>query len=219
MSEGAIRRMTADEFLEWDLDAPDGAHELVNGVPVAMVGARRGHDRIVMNCAREIGVQLGDGPCQPFSEAVGVKIPRGNVRRPDLGVDCAPLDAAATAAGEPRLVIEVLSRSTRALDQVGKLDEYKTVESLNYIALVDPELPKVMLWSRDEDRVWQHCTVAGLDGLLEMPTIGVTLSLAQVYRGLSFRPGPRLVKEGGSTSTPGSEPSTARDAPRPPGTR
>jgi Uma2 family endonuclease len=206
MSDGAIRRMTADEFLEWDLDSPDRPHELVNGIPMAMVGARRGHDRIVMNCAREIGIQLGDGPCQPFSEAVGVRIPRGNVRRPDLGVDCSPMDRQATAAGAPRLVIEVLSRSTRALDQVGKLDEYKTVESLDYILLIDPELPKVILWSRDHERVWQHTTMQDLDAAIEMPGLHLKLPLRDVYRGLSFRLGPRLVTDEESPLTGGLPP-------------
>ena len=197
MSEGAIRRMSPDEFLQWDLEAADHRHELVDGVPRAMVGARRGHDRIVMNCARDIGVQLLDSPCQPFSEAVAVVMPRGNVRRPDLGVDCAPLDPAATAAGEPRLVIEVLSRSTRALDQVGKLDEYKTVECLDYIVLIDPELPEVIVWSRNDERVWRHRPLRGLDAAIDMPTLRLTLRLADIYRGITFRPAPRLVTDQG----------------------
>jgi hypothetical protein len=44
----ALRRLSQDEFLEW-CQFQDANEELVDGVPVAMVGARRAHDRFVIN--------------------------------------------------------------------------------------------------------------------------------------------------------------------------
>jgi Uma2 family endonuclease len=204
MSQYAAVPVSAAEFLEWDLGRPDGPHELVDGVPVpkhqaafGMVGARGGHDRIVMNLAREIGVQLRGKPCQPFSEALAVRIPAGNIRRPDLGVQCGPFDQRATAANDPKLVIEVLSESTRAFDQARKLEEYKTVETLDYVLLVDPDVAEVILWSRDAARTWQHRIIEGLDAVVEMPALGVVVALADLYEGLTLKTVPRLVREGG----------------------
>jgi Uma2 family endonuclease len=204
MSQHGSVVTAAAGFLEWDLGHPDGPHELVDGVPVpkrwavfGMVGARGGHDRIVMNLAREIGVQLRGKSCQPFSEGLAVRIPAGNVRRPDLGVQCGPFDQRATAANDPRLVIEALSESTRAFDQARKLEEYKTVETLDYVLLVDPDVAEVILWSRDAARTWRHRIIEGLDAVVEMPALGVVVALADLYEGLTLKTVPRLVREGG----------------------
>ena len=79
-------------------------------------------------------------------------------RRPDAGVECGPLDDDSHEAGDVRLVAEVLSPSTREFDMFGKLDEYKAIESLDYILLVEPNAPKGVLWSRSPDREWTHTT-------------------------------------------------------------
>ena len=65
MSE-AVRLMDPDSFLEWCTSQED-RYELVGGVPVAMAGAKRGHDRIVMNTTLAVGNQSRGSPCQPFS--------------------------------------------------------------------------------------------------------------------------------------------------------
>lgn len=128
-----------------------------------------------------------------FTADVAIRIPNGNVRRPDVGVHCGPFDAAAAYAAAPRLVIEVLSQSTRAFDLARKLEEYKSLESLDYIVLADPDAPDVILWARDADRVWRHSNLNGLEAVIDLPALGATLPLAALYEGLTFRAPPRLV--------------------------
>jgi Uma2 family endonuclease len=171
----ATRRMTAAEFLDWQEHQTD-LHELVDGRPVAMAGAKQRHDRIVANALGELHGQLRGGTCRTFTADLAVVTPRGNVRRPDLGIHCGPFDDEATQAGHPRLVVEVLSRSTRTLDQVGKLEEYKSLESLDAIVLIDPEAPEIIVWSRDPARAWQFDTLHGLDAKIAVPSLGVSLT-------------------------------------------
>ena len=116
--------MTAEAFLDWCL-GQEGRWELVDGVPVAMAGARRGHDLIVVNALTSLRPALRGGPCQPFTGDFAVRIPNGNIRRPDVGVDCGPVDLNGLTATDPRLVIEVLSPSTRTFDAIGRLREYR----------------------------------------------------------------------------------------------
>src|SRR5262245_21177283 len=132
MAERAIRRMTPDEFLDW-VQAQDKRYELVDGVPVAMPGAKRRHARMVVIALGEFRNQLRGTPCRPFSSDTAVRIPAGNVRFPDAGVDCGKFDDEATSAASPALVFEVLSASTRDFDLFGKLEEYKTIETLHHI--------------------------------------------------------------------------------------
>jgi Uma2 family endonuclease len=193
MRQTASRRMTADEFLHWQRDR-DRLYELVDGVVVGMVGARRAHDRVVVNALREFATQLRGNPCQPFSESVAVRIPAGNIRRPDLGIDCGKFDPDGLVAPEPRLVLEVLSPSTKGVDQFRKLDEYRTIETLDYVLLVDPDVAEAILWSRDASRVWQSRDFIGLDSVIELPVLGLLLRLADLYEGLTVLPAPRPVR-------------------------
>lgn len=191
MSERAVRRMSQDEFLEW-CQFQDTNYELVDGVPVAMVGARRAHDRVVINATGSLHNQLEGNPCQPFSDDTAVRIPNGNTRRPDVGIDCGPFNPDALAVDSPRLVLEVLSPTTRTLDMFDKLDEYKTVPGLAHIILVDPDAPQAIHWWREADQTWRHARYEGLDAAIVIADLDVTLGLRTLYAGLTFRPRPRL---------------------------
>lgn len=56
------------------------------------------------------------------------------------------------------------------------------------------EAPEVIVWSRDTVRAWQHQTLHGLDAVIEVPTLDLSLRLADLHAGLGFRPRPRLVE-------------------------
>lgn len=74
MSERAVLGMTADDFLLWHEQQQDRRYELVDGVPVAIAGARRRHDQGVVNGLVALGAQLGVGPCRPFTSDTAVRI-------------------------------------------------------------------------------------------------------------------------------------------------
>jgi len=192
MSEQAVARMTADEFLLWHEQQQDRRYELIDGVPVAIAGARRRHDQVV-NTLVALGGRLGVGPCRPFSSDTAVWISEYQVRYPDLGVDCGRFVDEALAADAPAVVFDVLSETTRAFDLVRKVEEYKSVDSLRHIVLVDTGEPKIIHWSRDDVGSWRYRTIEGLDAALDIAEPDVSLRVGTLYSGLSFSPRPRLV--------------------------
>ena len=196
MSEQAIRRMSADVFLEWCLGR-EGRYELIDGALVAMTGANRRHDHILVNTLGLLVDRLRGHRGQVFSPDIAVRIPAGNVRRPDAGIDCGPFNETETWAGAPYLVVEVLSPSTRAFDMVDKVEEYKTVPSLRHIVLVDPDMPEARHWSRQDGEPWGFEVLEGLGATIRLPGIPAVLDLAALYEGLTFRPRPYLVQESG----------------------
>ena len=172
------RRMTPEEFYAWQ-ETPDDKYELVDGYPVPrwpdiemMTGASRRHDQIVFNLIRELGNQLRGGPCRGFTSDTAVRTVGRTRRRPDAGVECGPLDDQSHDAGDVRLVAEVLSPSTHEFDLFGKLDEYKSVETLEHILLIEPNSPQAILWSRAADRSWGHAKFEGLDASIRIESIG-----------------------------------------------
>lgn len=180
MAEHDIPRMTPEAFLAWD-PGDDERYELVDGAPRAMGGARKKHARIVLNAAFAFRTRLPPGPCEPFTDDVAVRTPRGNLRRPDVTVDCGDPDPEKQVADQPVLIVEVLSDSTRRFDEYLKLNEYKAIPSLRYILLVEPDLHAVAFHTRDEEGHWSDRPLIGLDTEIPLPALGCTLTLADLY--------------------------------------
>ena len=194
MSEPAESRMSVEEFLEWGL-RQELRYELVHGVPIAMTGARQRHDRIVMNAQAALHPQLRGSGCRNFSADIAVRVPNGNIRRPDLGIDCGAFDEAATTAGAPFLLLDVLSPSTRETDMIRKLEEYKSIPALAHIVFVDNEQREVLHWSRATGGEWRYQVFESADDPVTFPEIGCVLTLRDLYDGLTFRSLPRLVRD------------------------
>lgn len=161
-------------------------YELVDGALVrAMTGASRRHDRIVINAILALGQRLRGKPCEPSTADIAILIPDGNVRRPDVMIDCGAMDDRTQRAADPRMVVEVLSPSTRGIDLVRKLEEYKSVPGLSYILLVEPDVPHALLWRRGAAG-WELEEVKGLDGGFDLPEIAASLTMAELYDRLTF---------------------------------
>jgi len=195
MAPHALKRMTPEEFYRWP--GEEGVrYELVDGFPLkAMTGASRRHDRIVVNALTTLNARLRGSPCRPSTDDIAIAALNGNIRRPDLSVDCGELPDTAFEATSPRLVVEVLSPSTRQTDLVRKLEEYKALPSLAYILLVEPDLPQALLWWRAPGNVWELAQFDGLEGVIGLANIGAELSMAEIYEDVTF-PDP-LAGEGG----------------------
>jgi len=147
MSERAVTRMSTEEFLDWGLHQ-EPRHQLVDGVAVTLVGTRQQHDQIVANTHGILynlirGKAMRGKKWRYFTVDLGVRIPAGNIRCPDAGVDRGVFDSDAMTAGAPYLVLEVLSPSVRDFDMFGKLEEYKTIRSR-----CAPGVPLVTLFGR-----------------------------------------------------------------------
>lgn len=183
----ALKHMTPDEFLVWCLDQPD-RWELVHGIPIRMMtGATHGHDDVVVNLIVELGTRLKGKPCRPKTADIAAKMARGNIRRPDVTVDCGTADRKALASAAPTVFFEVLSPSTRTFDQFRKTEEYKAVPTLRHIVLIDPDRPRVWLWSRaDEAAPWSDQDVEGLEADVPLTAIDVSLPMASIYDGVTL---------------------------------
>jgi Uma2 family endonuclease len=189
MGEPQLKRMTPEEFLAWQ-ERQDRLYELVDGVPILppkmMTGASQAHDRIVVNIIRELGNQLRRSPCRPTTDDLAVRIPAGNIRRPDVTIECGQAGPRELLVREPRAVFEVLSPSTMSFDRFRKVREYQTIETLAHILLVDTEAARIDLISRVDDGSWLQSQHDGLDAVIELPAVGASLRLADVYEGVPF---------------------------------
>lgn len=79
-------------------------------------------------------------------------------------------------------MIEVLSPSTRGIDLIRKVDEYKSVPTLRHIVLIEPEPAHVAVWSRtDVGQAWEMAEYTGLSDDAQLSPLGLSLSVAALY--------------------------------------
>lgn len=194
MSQPVRQRWTTNAFFAWQ-ERQSERYELVGGCPHKLLaGASNGHDRIVVNLLLSLGARLRGSRCRPFTGDGSVETYPGQIRRPDVGVDCGRFEPTGYKADAPRVVAEVLSPSTRDFDAFAKLAEYQAVTTMAHILLVEPNAAEVALWSRAEDGAWVASRIEGLEGTVQLAAIEVALPMSEIYEGIEFPAiPPRLV--------------------------
>lgn len=185
MGETAKRQMEPQEFLEWCLDQED-RYELVDGFPVKMMaGATEYHDQIVANVIAALHGQLRGKLCRVQTADIAIRTKIRGYRRPDVMVTCNPPRADALEAAEPRMVVEVLSKSNAGLAWQRKLEEYRRREGLKYILLIDSRAPQATLLTRGATD-GEPIDADDLDAVFDLPEIGCRLPMRDIYEGLTF---------------------------------
>lgn len=185
MSQPLAAPMSIDEFFVWQTKQ-DQRYELVDGYPVPhrmMTGASNFHDSVVVNCIVALGSQLRGTRCRVATSDTALRTSIRGLRRPDVTVDCAPPRDGSYESHRPTLAVEVFSPSTKLIDQMRKLEEYKRLPTLVYILFAEPDVPEVLLYTRGPDG-WSDEAYSGPEAVIELPEIGARLPLADLYQGL-----------------------------------
>ena len=87
----------------------------------------------------------------------------------------------------PIVVVEVLSESTAAYDRGGKFSYYKKIPALMEYVLVEQKEPIVDVFRRNEEGLWvQFERYEGLDSMVELTSIQVTISANMIYHRVIF---------------------------------
>lgn len=178
----AYRRVSVEEFLRMDFG--DAKAELVDGQIQMMAGGRRRHNQLQANVMVALGTRLRGSSCQPFGPDQAVRTGAADIRYPDVSVYCGNLDDPsgdnATLLGDPVVLVEILSESTKDYDQNIKLPEYRALEGIQAVMLVDPETERVRLVTRTGPQRW---TDEWLENGADVPLdgIGILLPASDIF--------------------------------------
>jgi Uma2 family endonuclease len=176
------RPMTLAEFLAWE-ERQALRWEFDGFQPVAMTGGTAAHEMIVGNLWSALKQRLGGKPCQAFGSNLKIQV-MGRIRYPDAFVVCSPVAPRQTVITDPVVVFEVLSEGTSRIDRFVKLVEYQATPSIRRYVMLEQDLAAVTALARKGDE-WINTTLTEGD-TLELPEIGVSLPLAEIYAGLEF---------------------------------
>ena len=177
--------MTVAQFLAWTPPHDVDRWELIDGTPCAMSPASPRHGAIQAQAARLLANHLDSHPrCRVVTEP-GVR-PRVraaiNVRVPDLGVTCHPINPQDRLLREPLLLIEILSPSNSA-DTWGNVWSYVTIPSVHEILVLHTASVRADLLRRQQDGTWPDDPAPLTAGdTVTLESIDFTTSLAAFYR-------------------------------------
>lgn len=174
---------TVDEYLEFEKTA-EVRHEYVDGILIEMPGESKVSNEIAINLCVELKKQLDRKLFKLFMQDVKLGTVRNKrYRYPDLMVVDATDHEHTHIAYKAILVVEITSESTIATDYTTKLHEYSGMSSVEYYLIISQKEPLIEFYSRT-DRAWEYTSFTDLQDKIELPKIGVIVSLSDIYEGM-----------------------------------
>ena len=187
MGQLNLKPLTFDEFLAWER-RQEFKHEFEDGQPVAMAGASEAHNIIQANLIAAATAKLRGSGCRLFPSDMLVRTGTGRGRYPDMTVDCGRRRGENLVAPDPRVVFEVLSADTQRRDRTIKPADYNATPSIAHYVLIEQGAPLVHVYSRGPhgDFNLRPQAISGLDGVVELPAVGISLAMRDIYDEVTF---------------------------------
>ncbi len=147
--------ITPDEYLEME-EKSEIKHEYIDGYVYAMAGANDPHVTIAGNAFTMIRSHLRGSGCRVYFSDMKARIDSLNrFYYPDVMVTCDPRDTQTqNHKSFPKLIIEVLSKSTEGFDRGDKFADYQQLESLEEYVLINTKRQRIESFRRTQDGLW-----------------------------------------------------------------
>ena len=180
---------------------PEGPpyYQLIEGNLILSPSANFFHQKIVGRLYHYIEAYLEE---HPVGEAViapsDVFLDEINVFQPDLYFvknENRQVLAYEGVKGAPDLVVEVLSPSTEAYDRGDKFDGYRGIESFEEYVLISQKDASAQTFFRQADGTWVLTPYSGKQEIVKIRSLGIDLSMAEIYAGVQFQPQPEPAQD------------------------
>lgn len=184
-------RYTVEEYLQLE-EKSEVRHEFYKGEIFAMAGGTINHNRLTRRVANLLEGQSSLSKCAVFSENMKVDVlSDGYMPYPDVLVTCHPFDLRGDnlIIRQPRILVEVLSKSTARKDRGLKWQKYRKISSLRYYVLVDQYSTTVELYSRIEETVeWINTIYEVPEDVIVFPRLNFEITVGAIYDGIELIP-------------------------------
>ena len=152
----------------------------------ALAGSSANHAAISANMWRALDDALGeDSDCRAYMVDRVVRLTDDVLVMPDVVVTCDKADQDdAFFLDSPRIVVEVLSKSTEARDRTYKLLRYQAKQSIQEIVLISQYVQHVEVITRTPSS-WEYREY-GHEERLPLASLNITIQVSDIYRRLSI---------------------------------
>ncbi len=189
--------MSAQRQIEWisEDEYRDGEelspikHEWFRGEVFAMAGGTLNHAKLCRRVASMADARLRGRRCTALGGEMRVKIEATGLHTyPDAVIFCE--NSRFEGSGDntlltPKVIFEVLSKSTAHYDRTRKFDAYKRIETFTDYVLIEQDEIRVEHFRRTPQG-WLHITLTERDDVLRLGNVEIELPLSEIYEELEF---------------------------------
>lgn len=156
----------------------DTKHEYLEGQIYAMAGASKNHQLIISNLIAVFVQHLKGTPCDTYASDMKVRVSDLAFFYPDVVVACQDDQADDYYISQPAIIVEVLSKSTRRMDETTKLRLYQTLPSLQEYVMIEQDIVDVEVCRRSGGWVSEHYFMGDE---VTFTAIDLTVAVADIY--------------------------------------
>lgn len=183
------QHLTIEDYLQLEAESPV-KHEYVDGQVYAMAGASDSHATSALNLASLLRAHVRGTGCRAYMSDMKAQIEaRNRFFYPDVIVTCDPRDQETPMFKRfPKLIVEVLSKSTEAYDRGDKFLAYQALESLQEYVLINTRHQRIEIFRRNDSGLWVLQSYTSENETFDLKSIGFTGTFAELYEDVVLEP-------------------------------
>ncbi len=163
-------------------------HEYIDGEVYAMAGTSKSHNRIIGNLIEKLKPHLRGSDCEPFFVDIKVRVAKLNrFYYPDLVIVCEEDAENEYYAVKPKIIVEVLSPSTKLTDRREKMFAYKEIESLQEYVMIEQNRMYAEIYRRRETGdLWDWIEFDQSEDI-EFASVDFKMPMTEIYEGVRLQ--------------------------------
>ncbi|MFZ1029341.1 MAG: Uma2 family endonuclease [Limnoraphis robusta] len=179
---------TPEEYLELEEKA-EFRNEYRNGEIIPMAGGSTNHNKIAGNLYKRLPLTIQEQDYEVYIGDVKLWIPQNRTYTyPDIMViQGEPIyqENRRDIITNPRLIVEVLSKSTQGYDQGDKFRSYRSIPSFQEYILID-QSSYHLEHSKQTENQWLFKEYEREDAVLRLESINLQIPLKDIYQRVNF---------------------------------
>jgi Uma2 family endonuclease len=180
---------TLQEYLQLE-EKSDLKNEYINGRIIPMAGGTVNHNRIAGNFYAVLNFALKQEDNEVFNSDMRLWIPKQRIYTyPDITIIIGEpefFDNRQDTITNPKIIIEVLSKSTENYDRECKFKAYRTIPSFEEYLLVEQNKISIEHYSKTANKRWSLQEYDEEDKLINFVSIPLEIRLQDLYNKVKF---------------------------------
>jgi hypothetical protein len=179
----AVKSMTLAEFLVWE-EQQEQRYEFDGKRPVLRTDGNATYARIQQNLIDLMHDGIRGHGWRAYGSSLKIQVAR-SIRYPAAFVVSSPVPMRATVVHDPVVVFEIVRPEERsAIDLFRRDADYRDTPSILYLVLLRQSKPRTIVWAHRREGWVGHPKMA--TEMIELPEIGLSLAVADLYDGVTF---------------------------------